>query len=415
LEPRRSGAAEPRSVAIVNLKSSPASTRADGLPALTGIRGVAALGVFLCHFEDFALKALGIAPQHALLIFRNGFRGVDLFFILSGFILFHVHSREFSALRRTPILRFYVLRFFRVYPLNTAILLALLGVLVLPGYVDWHRQAHAAMGSYHLRDFSFGGFIQSLLLAQTWTFFKLGTWNEPAWTLSAEVLGYGLFPLLALYANWRLDWRPTALTAALSLTALAGLMFLLGHLTDNPSGLFGAARMIFCFFAGICLCRCAQLVSLPAEAARILTAASLAAVVLCLLIDALGVLTIFGFAGLIFGLSCQTGGVSALFTSRFSMWLGRISFSFYMVHTIPINLLDWAASSGNLSPLVRVLMLGSTPIVCLGLAVFTYHFVEVPFQRLGRVAAKAVVSNAPQHRAVDFSAFFARFRNIDAL
>ena len=54
------------------------------IPSLTGIRGVAALIVLLFHIPLDAVFNLNAG----VVIIRNGYYGVDLFFILSGFILY---------------------------------------------------------------------------------------------------------------------------------------------------------------------------------------------------------------------------------------------------------------------------------------------------------------------------------------
>lgn len=364
------------------------------LPGLTGVRGIAAMAVFLCHFQPIALRFSGIDEKYGLTAIANGFRGVDLFFILSGFILFHVHSNEvydFGAIRTT---RFYTLRFFRVYPLNTVVLLALLALtLLLPQFADWHRAAYLSQGAYHLQDYSFWAFVQSLLLVQTWTGLKLGTWNEPAWTLSAEVLGYILFPVLAPLVCRRTSASATAMLAAAGLTAFVLLMILGGHATNNPSGTFGIIRMFFCFAAGMCLCRTGQLLVMSRAAAASLTLASAVMTVLCLSIDTTGILSVFAFAGLIFGLSCEAGPVSDLMTARPVMFLGRISFSFYIIHLIPLDLFAWLSAEPpmGLPWYARIAALVMLVVLTVLLASLTYRFVEKPFQRLGRrVAAHPV-------------------------
>lgn len=71
--------------------------RARSIPSLTGVRGVAALWVFTTHFYGLAADMLHMPwLLHSLFLF-NGFRGVDLFFVLSGFILMHVHEAQFRV------------------------------------------------------------------------------------------------------------------------------------------------------------------------------------------------------------------------------------------------------------------------------------------------------------------------------
>jgi peptidoglycan/LPS O-acetylase OafA/YrhL len=358
-----------------------------GIASLTGIRGVAAVWVFLTHYQAVMAGYLQSPAIGANRFMYNGFRGVDLFFALSGFILMHVHGQDFHRVEAGPLRRFYILRGFRVVPLNTAVLLALVPlVLTLPGLVDWFRVDHGAPIPYHARDFSAAGFVQSLLLAQTWTFAKLGEWNGPAWSLSAEVFGYAIFPLLA-----RMLIRRNAATfcAAAALASLSLLMVLLavgGHAQDSPTGTFGLIRMIFCFIAGMSLARCFQLRPDLGRAAPALAWASLAWIAAALAVGWANMFVVFGFCGLILALAYQRGAIDALLSSGPAMFLGRISFSLYMVHYIPLKLSLWLLSTrladAGLAP--RVACLAAIPPLCLALAVVTHRAIELPFQRLAR-------------------------------
>ncbi|MGQ0494914.1 acyltransferase family protein [Komagataeibacter intermedius] len=93
--------------------------KARSIPSLTGVRGIAALWVFMTHFYGLAADILHQPWMLQSLFLFNGFRGVDLFFVLSGFILMHVHEGQFTVLRWHVIRDFFIVRFFRVYPLNT--------------------------------------------------------------------------------------------------------------------------------------------------------------------------------------------------------------------------------------------------------------------------------------------------------
>lgn len=366
--------------------------RVEPLPALTGVRGIAAMCVFLCHLQPITLALFGFDPNSGSQFIGNGFRGVDLFFVLSGFILFHVHSGDFREMDAGRIWQFYVIRFFRVYPLNAVIILVMLPLpLFFPQFVEWHRLAHLGQGSYHLRDFTAAAFFQSLFLAQQWTFAKLGTWNEPAWTLSAEVVGYCFFPALAMVACRQIAGLHAGILAVASLTLFVLLMVAGGHATSNPSGAFGLVRMTFCFVAGVYLCRLFQLRSIPAAPVTALTIASVVLIGLCFWWSAIGTLSVFGFAGLILGLAYKTGPIHGLIVTRPVMFLGRVSFSFYIVHLIPLELfhyfvLDTARQS---AVAIRLMALAAVVTAIFLLAVLTYRCIEIPFQRLGRrVAAR---------------------------
>ena len=138
------------------------------LASLTGIRGVAALWVMLFHLQQAAQLYFPTAPLRAAAFIGQGFRAVDLFFVLSGF------SVTAAGLRR-----FYLLRVFRIYPLNSFVMLVLLVIVAAsPGFVAWMRQVGGP------DTFSAAGFVQYLLLAQRWLVPDLGEWNNAAWTVT---------------------------------------------------------------------------------------------------------------------------------------------------------------------------------------------------------------------------------------
>lgn len=91
--------AEPRTVAVTFLDGGASDnclemtgTLPRNMPALTGVRGIAALWVLLFHLSI----ELGIGgPQWLRPIPASGWIGVDLFFLLSGFVLMHSHHADF--------------------------------------------------------------------------------------------------------------------------------------------------------------------------------------------------------------------------------------------------------------------------------------------------------------------------------
>src|SRR5689334_9429569 len=97
--------------------ASAARVRVPESRALTGIRGVAALWVVLFHLPN---PLAGTAFAQVL---SRGYLGVDLFFILSGFVLSYAYR---DALPEKPMvrqaLRFYAVRLARIYPLHVFVL-----------------------------------------------------------------------------------------------------------------------------------------------------------------------------------------------------------------------------------------------------------------------------------------------------
>lgn len=135
------------------------------LPNLTTVRFFAALYVICYHFVPWT---------HATM----GYTGVNLFFVLSGFILAYNYP---EVKNRT---RFYVARLARVYPLYAFSLL-----LGLPHFVMVAYQQH------NTKDLVLAPLL-SFLLLQTWVPFYAHSINSAAWTLPAEAFFYLTFPFL---------------------------------------------------------------------------------------------------------------------------------------------------------------------------------------------------------------------------
>jgi peptidoglycan/LPS O-acetylase OafA/YrhL len=342
---------DPRPMRVLNaglgVPNPAAPSRALSIPSLTGIRGVAAVWVLLTHYQAVLAAYLDNPAINDNSFLYNGFRGVDLFFVLSGFILMHVHENDFRQLESKAI-------------------------------------------PYHSHDFSAAGFVQSLLLAQSWTVLKLGEWNGPAWSLSAEVFAYAMFPVLA----WTLIRARSALLctvgALLSLAVLMGLLVVGHHTQDSPTGTFGLIRCVFGFTAGACMARAFQLRPASDRAASWLGAPiawiSVAIIAVALSAPRLNMFIVFGFCGLIYALAFQRGVFNAIFSSGPAMFLGRISFSLYMIHYIPLKLSIWLLQTrlDTASFEVRVACVVAIPLICIAIAMVAYYAIELPFQRFAR-------------------------------
>ncbi|MDT8871256.1 hypothetical protein RAA17_09655 [Komagataeibacter rhaeticus] len=69
------------------------------------------------------------------------------------------------------------------------------------------------------------------------------------------MLGYIVFPLLAMMAMRVASMRSALALCVASLVTLVAILFACHHANNNPTGTFGAIRMFFCFAAGIMLYR----------------------------------------------------------------------------------------------------------------------------------------------------------------
>ncbi|SKA86503.1 Peptidoglycan/LPS O-acetylase OafA/YrhL, contains acyltransferase and SGNH-hydrolase domains [Agreia bicolorata] len=161
--------------------------RAPLIGALTGIRALAAFWVFLRHFRTEIVDALGPGPftQFVIHLASAGYLGVDLFFILSGFILTYTHLTTMtSAYTWRTAVGFIWLRLARVWPL-TAFVLMLFGAYFI-------FQALSSGDPSFLAQADPGRLLLHLTLLNGW-FPSTLDWNGVDWSVSAEWMAYLTF------------------------------------------------------------------------------------------------------------------------------------------------------------------------------------------------------------------------------
>jgi peptidoglycan/LPS O-acetylase OafA/YrhL len=354
------------------------------IPSLTGLRGVAALWVMMFHICQMA-PLIGAPWLSRVELLPAGWVGVDLFFVLSGFILMWVHGTDFVSPTGVAIGRFAAARVLRVYPLSLAVLaLIVLLARVDPAFVAWYRLQNPD-------NFSAVALLRTALLATRWVSAGGGDWNQPVWSLSAELVGYAAFPLLAWLIMAR-SLRDAVAIAALSLTTLAAFQIAVGAAGNNAIDQVSVlARMACCFTAGMAACRARQL-----AADRIAAHAPLGALLACL---AVGVCCHFrlttllapaGFAVMIFCLSFRAGGLDRLLASRPAMFLGRVSFPLYLVHVMPLLWLVSRCRGAGLGPVVATALIFAYGAACIAVAALLHRFVERPSHRWARQGLAAI-------------------------
>lgn len=163
---------------VPHMAWSPISTQTKRFGSLEGLRAIAALLVVMYHLQDIVTTRFGMVPFGGL--FGAGDRGVDLFFVLSGFIIMITHTRDIGRPRRC--LPYIYKRVCRIFP----------GVWVLTAF---------AAVTY---EWGFGGITKAATKLNPWNMvasFALLPQNAPplvnvTWTLTYEIFFYGLFALI---------------------------------------------------------------------------------------------------------------------------------------------------------------------------------------------------------------------------
>lgn len=359
--------------------------------ALTGLRGYAALWVVLSHasFTDSLSAPLSarLAWGRGEGVLRHEYLAVDLFFILSGFVLTHAHARELDGgVDRRAYVRFLLLRLARVYPLHLiALVLAASIRIVVPNYLE-----NTA-----------GTFLLHLLLMASWGFAKGLSWNGPAWSLSSEWLAYlALPPMILLSAGLR---RLRAQLAALGLLVLLFGVLFFGFLysmalffeLDISNGAGANARVLISVALGCVLRRLYDQQRVRALPWTALFWLSLPVAVVTMtdlsgrrLDNSLWAYLAIMFV--VFAAACASPRGLLPLTARVPVYLGEISFSIYIFHYPVLCTLRWMvgarldAMAPNATVLEARLVIVTAIAVVMGVAVAAHHLVEKPARRLAR-------------------------------
>ncbi|WP_019970998.1 acyltransferase [Mycobacterium sp. 141] len=366
--------------------------RGAEIKALTGLRIVAAVWVVLFHFRPLLYEVAPNTTKALAPVLNCGAQGVDLFFILSGFVLTWNYFDQMGPSWSTrATLHFLWLRLSRVWPvyLVTLHLAALWVIFTLNvGHIP----------TEDISPYSAVSYLRQFFLVQLWfqPYFDGSSWDGPAWSISAEWLAYLLFGALILVV-----FRVARATGARSLTLLAiaastppvVLMMVSGHIYTPWSWL---PRIVMQFTAGALACAAVRKLDLGDTARRragYLSIALIALVVTGLYFfdahplntvgDAGGLVDLL-FVPLIVVLAVGTGSLPALLSTRLLVYGGQISFGLYMVHELVHTAWIWTVKQFELTltPTLsgKVTVLGLFALSVLG-AILLYHIVEEPARR----------------------------------
>jgi peptidoglycan/LPS O-acetylase OafA/YrhL len=169
--------------------------------SLDVLRGIASLSVVVWHWQNFFAFEVKEGNfrvdrqpffEGLFLFYKQGAIAVDLFFCLSGFVFYWLYAEAISssspqeiAVKPITLKKFAIRRFARLYPLH---LITLLAVVLIQIALPNSPQALAFYRNndlYHL--------FLNLFLLNSWGFEKGYSFNTPVWSISVEVLLYGLF------------------------------------------------------------------------------------------------------------------------------------------------------------------------------------------------------------------------------
>jgi len=345
----------------------------DQIKPLTALRFFAAVWVVLYTY----VRELDLPVRFGLI--DHGYLGVDLFFVLSGFILSYVYLEGFGT-GRFNYGHFIVHRLARIYPLHIATLvftLLLIAAAALKGVsLDANAGNPAALPAH-------------LLLMQAWGLAPTASFNHPSWSISAEWFAYLSFPAVAS-AAWRLRERPMlAVGLAILLLLAAYILFeaVAGFPLTQATFQWGALRIMpdFLLGAALYLAHRAGAVTRPHIAAAGAMAASLMVIAASsysrsdiVIVIACGLLVLS-----MSGLGRDGGGI---LSSPLLVYLGEISFATYMVY-VPWKWIYLKAVNGLLGtdhqPMPFIWWFAGL-LALVPLSMLAHHLIEVPCRRIVR-------------------------------
>ena len=351
--------------------------------ALTGLRGLAALYVVLFHCNVAYPFPSGLIP-----FMRHGYIAVDLFFILSGFVMAMTAAPLFeNGFTLANFKRFLSLRLARIYPLFalTTLLMAALMVTALRTTTDT-----VELG----RQLFF-----NLTLTHAWGLAKPIV--PPSWSIGTEWVAYLLFPLTLVPA---LKSRRTYALASLAIAFLILTTIAYGpvwltearHIqgeTDVTTS-FSSAPILRClagFHIGLVTFRFRGL--MPPRAAGWLAAFAL----LLLWIQGTDIILIAVFSGLVMALSHDQGHVARTLQSRWMYGLGVISYALYLAHDLIMKIVfSLMAHLGLPLPFEACIAVAIALAASVSLAILYHYGFERPMrQRLRRLIEIAMPRTVP--------------------
>lgn len=340
-------------------------TRIKEIRSLTALRGIAAVIVVIHHY---ASNKKNLLDSHGLEYFvrkllLKGYLSVDLFFILSSFVLLLTYTKSFyDGITAKGYKDYMIKRFARIYPVYFICMLL---------YVAVKQQYSAA-------DIAINGlFLQSIFTADH---FIIG----PGWSLSTEWFMYLLFPvLIVLFNNRKLFW-----VTCLSLVFLVGATMLPNaHINTTKlvyskdlwdfemkylSGTNAIFKTLGNYLLGFVVYRLYINRSINISSFPFLAMLVVSILLSILFIN--DIVTILLLATLILSLS-QAEQAEKIKVPRIFYFFGEISYSLYLLHMLPIIFFEHYDFH-----LGKIMVKGVSFAITIFLSYFSFKYLEIPLK-----------------------------------
>ncbi|MFL1405137.1 acyltransferase family protein [Marinobacter sp. M1N3S26] len=343
---------------------------------LESLRGLAAIMVVIYHTPFYI-------EQPSLSLIRNSYLFVDLFFVLSGFVMAYAYGDKIRG--GMGFGQYIALRLGRLYPLHLFTLMLWVPYVLIKQYL----YETGFGGTSQLDENNLFTFITNLLMIHGLGVNESLSWNQPSWSISTEFFAYIVFFVTAITVDrGRRLWVPLALSAGL----YAAIFLVIQPEQLKITYDHGFIRCLAAFYLGIFVYRVRAYGTLdrlsfgPLSAVEGLT---MAAIIVSVSLSgnryAAIMVAILSFALAVFVFATRNGGaVSRLLDIDLVRKIGVWSFSIYMTHRLiqfgASNVFEFILEIDPSEPMgwpsvpLNLLLL----VVVIGFSRYTYEWVEKP-------------------------------------
>ncbi|MEV0373130.1 acyltransferase [Streptomyces sp. NPDC050636] len=378
------------------------------LPSLTGLRFVAAVLVFVFHLSAERLYDDSTGQVLSKIFNPAGGVGVSFFFVLSGFVL------TWSSKPGRSAREFWRRRFAKIYPNHL-----LLWLLTVPLLLLFGEELYA------------GSAAANFALVQTWVprldfFFSV---NRPSWSLCCELFFYLMFPFLARLVG-RLSHVGQRAVVAVTIAGVLLMPVIATLLPDHPNMPLDVSHpdvasgvsesqywLVYAFPVSRCLefllgIALAKLVSsghwvrIPLGWATGLLVAGYVAAIWSPVLFGLAAITVIPLALFIPAVvMSDLEGRHTPLRSRTMVWLGEVSFAFYLVHQTVLRIgHDMLGHDRSWDGWTASALAAAFAVLTLLLAWAIYRWWEMPAMRLLTARRSRPVPSAPKPPEPEFAA-----------
>jgi peptidoglycan/LPS O-acetylase OafA/YrhL len=352
---------------------------------IDGLRAVAVISVILYHLSARWLP--------------GGFVGVDIFFVISGFVvsasLLHAPRDRFLQF----VAFFYARRLARIVPALVLVLVATATVatLVVPrAWLSGFSEKTAIYAFFGLSNWAMENNVDTYFAPRA----EFNPYTH-TWSLGVEEQFYLVFPFL-FFAWVTLRERKSAQRLTTALTALLGLASFIACIYATRNAPATAFYSILCRFWELAVGVLLYKLSAQPQSARVGASSLMASVLPWLGLAAIIITFAFGNASAfpwfwavppVLGAACVIGGYQAsvnhplrrMLGHPVCLWIGKRSYSLYLWHWPIFVLLRWTIGLDNV--LTQVIGLAAS----LALAAFSYRWVELPIRQHAGLLRRAPI------------------------